>query len=149
MPNKKYRKGSHTTFDVKLHIVWITKYRYKVITSEIAKTLRTLIKRKSEELKTEIISEELSSDHIHLLVSIPTTISIAQLVKELKGYSSNEIQKQFPQLQKKYWGRHFWSRGYFCVSSGNVTEGMIKKYIENHNSDEDYEDDNFKIEDNL
>jgi putative transposase len=100
--NKKYRKGSHTTYDVKLHIVWITKYRYKVITNDIAKELRKLIRRKTEELKVEIISGVLSHDHIHLLVSIPTTISIAQLVKELKGYSSIEIQKQFPDLQKKY-----------------------------------------------
>ena len=140
MASKSYRRGSHTTYDVKLHLVWITKYRYKVIKGDIARELRKVIRRKCEQLNVKIVSGVLSSDHIHLLVSIPTTISIAKLAKELKGYSSNYIQKTFPKLQKRYWGRHFWSRGYFCVSSGNVTEDMIKKYIQNHNSDQDFED---------
>jgi putative transposase len=142
---KIYRRGSHNMYDVKLHLVWITKYRYKVITKPIGKVIRQIIRRKCEELKVEIISGHLALDHVHLLISIPTTVAIAKIVKELKGYCSHEIQQQFPELKKKYWGQHFWSRGYFCVSSGNVTEEMIKKYIENHNSDDDFDDDNFKI----
>ena len=110
---KIYQKGSHTKYDVKIHIVWITKY--------------------------------LDIDHIHLLISLPTTIAIAKLVKDLKGYSSHEVQQQFPELQKRYWGKHFWSRGYFCASTGNVSEEMIKNYIENHDIEKDFEDDNFTI----
>jgi putative transposase len=144
---KVYRRGSHNTYDVKLHIVWITKYRYKVMnTDPIKKCIRATIRRKCEELKVEIIKGHLSVDHIHLFVSLPTTISIAKLVKDIKGYSSNEVQKNFPELKKRYWGRHFWSRGYFCVSAGNVTDEMIKKYIENHSVDDDYDDDDFKID---
>ena len=142
---KVYQRGSHSKYDVKLHIVWITKYRYKVMTEPIKKCVRSTIRRKCEELGVEIIRGHLDSDHIHLLISLPTTIAIAKLVKDLKGYSFHEVQTQFPEIKKRYWGRHFWSRGYFCVSSGNVTDEMIKKYIENHDIEKDFNDDNFTI----
>ena len=115
------------------------------MTEPIKKCVRSAIRRKCEELGVEIIRGHLDSDHIHLLISLPTTIAIAKLVKDLKGYSSHEVQTQFPEIKKRYWGRHFWSRGYFCVSSGNVTDEMIKKYIENHDIEKDFNDDNFTI----
>jgi putative transposase len=62
----------------------------------------------------------------------------------LKGRSSHKLMMTFPSLQKQYWGRHMWARGYFCCSSGNVSDEMIKNYIENQNVDD--EDTVFKVE---
>ncbi len=71
------------------------------------------------------------SNHIHILISAPSHLSPAKMAQYLKGKSSYRLQREFPQLQKRYWGRHFWARGYFCTTVGSVTEQQIKKYIEN------------------
>ena len=71
-------------------------------------------------------------DHIHVFVSIPPHVRESDFVKAMKGRSSRKIQQEFPQLRKRYWGRHFWGRGYFSVTSGNITDEMIQEYINNH-----------------
>ena len=95
---KVYQRGSHTKYDIKLHIVWITKYQYKIMTDPIKKWVRATIKRRCEQLGVEIVKGHLDIDHIQLLISLPTTVSIAKVVQDLKGYSSFEVQKQFPEL---------------------------------------------------
>ncbi len=89
-----------------------------------------------------------SSNHIHLFVAIPPSISVSKLVQYLKEASSKKIQEEFSELRKVYWGRHFWGRGFFCVSAGNVTDEMIKNYIDNHDDTEQVED-NFKLDASL
>ncbi|MDQ3459674.1 MAG: IS200/IS605 family transposase [Deinococcota bacterium] len=129
---KSYSKGSHTIYHHRYHLVWITKYRYRVLRGELQRRVRTIIAQVAEELGVKIINGVVSSDHIHLLVSIPPQLAVAEFVKRAKGRSSRKVQQEFPEVRKRYWGRHFWARGYFSATSGNVTDEMIDEYINNH-----------------
>ena len=137
------RKTSHAKYDLKYHIVWICKYRYPVLQGKIAHRVRALVKLIASENEVAILAGSVSPRHIHLLVSVPPTLAPARLVQYLKGATSRKLQQEFPELKKRYWGQHLWGRGYYIASSGNVTDDMIKKYIE-HQPDED-EQENFKI----
>lgn len=127
-----YSKSSHTVYNHRYHIVWITKYRYKVLTHELKKRVRELIAQVCEEMCIKIINGVVSSDHIHLFVEIPPSVKVSEFVQKAKGRSSKKIQEEFPSLRKTYWGRHFWARGYFSSTSGNVTDDMINEYINRH-----------------
>ena len=140
---KYYRKTSHSIYDIKYHIAWITKYRYPVLKSKIAERCRDLIREIAKSVDAEIITGSISSDHIHIFVSVPPNISASQLVQYIKGKSSRRLQQEFPELGKRYWGQHLWARGFFCASSGNVTDEMWKEYIENQKLET--KDDNFDI----
>ena len=94
--------------------------------------VRDVIAQVSEEMGIKIENGVLSSDHIHVFVNVPPHIKISDFVQKAKGRSSKRIQEEFPELRKKYWGRHFWARGYFSSTSGNVTDDMINEYINNH-----------------
>ena len=133
----KYRKSSHGLYDLKVHIVWITKYRYPVLQGAIALRLRELVRRVCTENDTIIISGVVSPKHVHLLVSHPPNISLSKLVQFMKGTSSRKLQQEFPTLGKRYWGQHLWARGFFAVSTGNVTTDMIENYIKHHKDEDD------------
>lgn len=128
----EYRKSTHAIFRLQIHLCWITKYRYHVLTGAIAYRTKDLIRRICLEEGVEIISGVVASDHVHILVSIDPSTSISHLVKFLKGKTSRKLQMEFPELGKKYWGQHLWARGYFAVSAGNVTADMVKEYIDHH-----------------
>ena len=134
---QKYRKSSHGLYDLKAHVVWITKYRYPVLRGPIAIRLRELVRRICSENDTEIISGVVSPKHVHLLISYPPNVSVSKLVQFIKGTSSRKLQQEFPALGKRYWGQHLWARGFFAVSTGNVTTDMIAAYIKNHKDDEE------------
>jgi len=126
----EYRKGAHTVYDIKYHLVWVTKYRYKILRGEVAERARDLIREVCMTREVVILKGHVSQDHVHLLVSAPPGLSAARLVQYIKGKSSRRLQQEYPSLRKRYWGRHLWARGYFCASSGTVTDEMIKAYIE-------------------
>ncbi len=86
---------------------------------------------------------QVAKDHVHLFLSVPPSVTISRLVQQLKGKSSYKMMHEFPHLRKKFWGRHLWARGYFCVSSGNVTDEVIKEYIEKQSHDQDSD---FRVE---
>ena len=92
-----------------------------------------------------ILSGHVSVDHVHLLVSVPPNVAVSDLVKRIKGRSSRRMMAEFGELKRQYWGRHLWARGYFAVSSGNVTDEVIKQYIESHGEEPPTEDDSFGI----
>ena len=127
---QNYRKTSHSTYDLKYHIVWITKYRKKVLTGEVAARVRELIREICKANDIEILKGHVSKDHIHLFLSIPPYLSISVVVQSLKGKSSRKLLFSFKELQKQFWGRHFWARGYFAASSGNIIDEVVMKYIE-------------------
>jgi putative transposase len=127
-----YTKSSHTVFYHRFHIVWITKYRYKVLTGNLRIRIREIIAQAAEDLGIKIINGVLSADHVHIMAEIPPHISVSQFVKAAKGRSSHKIQQEFPEIRKTYWGRHFWARGFFSSTSGNVTDDIINNYINNH-----------------
>ncbi len=136
----EYRNGSHTVYDIKYHLVWITKYRYKILRGAIAIRLRDLLKQGCEAKGLKILKGSVGVDHVHMLISCPTDLSPSQIVQYLKGRSSHLLQEEFPELKKRYWGQHLWGRGYFCGTVGEVDEEMIKKYIENQGKEEGNDD---------
>ena len=94
--------------------------------------VRMIIGQAADDVGVKIVNGVLSSDHIHIMVEIPPHISVSEFVKIAKGRSSRKIQQEFPDIGKKYWGCHFWARGFFSSTSGNVTEDIINNYINNH-----------------
>lgn len=134
---KEYRRGAHTVYEIHLHLVWITKYRRAVLTGEVAHRLRDLIREICGSQEVTIMKGHVSKDHVHLFVSIPPQVPISRLLQRLKGKTSYKLMSEFAHLKKAFWGRHLWARGYFCCSSGNVTDEVIAEYIANQNQDAD------------
>lgn len=143
---RPYKTSSHTVHDLKVHLIWITKYRYKVLTKEVGYRTREIIRQVCDANNVEIIKGRVSKDHVHLYVSYPPKISVSEIVRRLKGRSSRKIQEEFPQLGKQYWGKHFWAIGYAAFSSGHVTDEMIQEYLEQHDKHSNHQDDDFKVE---
>ena len=130
------KKGSHTKYSLEYHIVWTTKYRYKVIEGKIAERLREILRQSCNKRGITIIRGSIGKEHVHMLVSCPPSISVSEMLKYLKGRSSKKLQEEYKSLRKRYWGQHLWSPGYFCRSVGNVTKEIIKEYIENQTEEE-------------
>ena len=137
-----YRKSSHAQYDIQYHIVWTTKYRYKVLNGKVAERARELIRQGCEARGITIIQGTIGKEHVHLLISCPPNLSVFQIAQYLKGRSSRLLQEEFKELKKKYWGQHLWAPGYFCRTVGTVTQEMIIEYIKNQR--DDYEE-TFKI----
>jgi putative transposase len=133
----EYRHGAHTVFEIHLHLVWITKYRKPALTGEVATRTRDLIRDICGEHEVKIMKGHVGKDHIHLFVSIPPQVTISRLLQWLKGKTAQELMAEFAHIKKQFWGRHLWARGYFCCSSGNVTDEVIAKYIAEQNVDQD------------
>jgi len=140
---KDYKSGSHAVWDCKYHLVWITKYRYAVLVGEVGERARELLREISRSLELTIYAGAINRDHVHLLIGIPPHLSVAKVVQYLKGKSSHRLLVEFPRLRKRYWGQHLWGRGYWVATSGNVTDEVWKKYIEDQKPE--VPDDNFKI----
>lgn len=142
-----YRKTSHAVYDIKYHLVWITKYRKPVLHGEVAMRLRDLVREICKSLDVEIMKGHVSKDHVHLLVSVPPQLSVSKFVQRLKGKTSRRLMGEYRRLAKQFWGRHLWARGYFAASSGNVTDDVIAQYIEMQDKMERAKDDDFSIGD--
>lgn len=140
-----YRKTAHSTYDIKYHIVWITKYRKPAITGKIAERTRELVRGVCKTNEVEILAGHISKDHIHLLVSAPPHLSVSKLVQYIKGYTSRKLLMEYKELNKQFWGKHLWGRGYFAASSGNVTDEVIAEYIRTQDIAENLKNDNFNI----
>ena len=139
----EYRHSAHAVYDIKYHIIWITKYRYKVLRGRVAERARDLIRQICEAREVVVIRGAVSPDHIHMLVSAPPQLAPSKLVQYMKGRSSRRLQDEFEELRKRYWGQYLWARGYFCATVGAVDEETIKKYIESQQWHDDQE--GFKI----
>ncbi|MFT8361538.1 MAG: IS200/IS605 family transposase [Sporolactobacillus sp.] len=140
-----YQKSGHAVFDIKYHVIWVTKYRYQVLRGQIAVRLRELIRQGCEARGVTILQGSVGKEHIHLLISCPPSLAPSKIMQYLKGRSSRLLQDEFPELKKRYWGQHLWSRGYFCATVGNGTEEIIRTYIANQSNK--IRDDIFKIDD--
>ena len=133
--------GSHTKFHHRCHIVWSPKYRYKVLHGEVRLRVREIIRQVCSELGVTIVNGALSRDHVHLFVEIPPHVSVSDFVRRAgrrqrpkggNGRSSRKIQQEFEHIRKRYWGCHFWQRGYFSTTSGNITDDVIENYLKQH-----------------
>ena len=141
-----YRTGSHSRFDIKYHFVWVTKYRKSILTGEVGTRLREIVREVCRTNEIEILQGAVSSDHVHVLLSCPPSLSPSKIMQYIKGKSSRKLLMEFKHLQKQYWGRHLWARGYFVASSGNVTDEVIMEYIRQQEGTEPGDGgDNFQI----
>jgi putative transposase len=127
-----YRYGSHTVYTIEYHFVWVTKYRYKVLTGDVGQRVRELVRQTCEAFEIRIIKGVVSKDHVHILVSAPPELAPSEIMRRIKGRTASKLFEEFPALKRRYWGRHFWARGYFCATVGEMTEEMIKGYLEHH-----------------
>ena len=95
--------------------------------------IRDIIRQVSDEMGVTIVRGVLSTDHVHMFVEIPPSLAVSCFVQKVKGRSPHKIQREFPELRKRYWGQKFWGRGYFSTTSGTITDDVILQYIESHN----------------
>jgi len=141
-----YRKTSHSVYDLKYHFVFTTKYRKSILRGEVAERVRELIREICRKLDIEILKGHVGKDHVHLLLSVPPSVSPSRVMQAVKGKTSHSMLRDFRTLNRAFWGRHLWSRGYFVCTSGNVTDEVIEQYIATQ-SVEPRSDPDFKIED--
>ena len=139
----EYRRGAHTVYEIHLHLVWTKKYRKAVLAGKAATRVRDLIREICGDHDIKIMKGHVSKDHVHLLVSIPPQVTISRMVQWLKGKTAHKIMLEFTHIKRHYWGQHMWARGYFCCSTGNVTDEIIAEYIANQQDDRN---DDFKVD---
>ena len=117
-----------------------------MLTGELARRVRDLIRRIAGEHELEIISGKVARDHVHVFVSYRPTQTVSQIVQRFKGISSRVLLQEYPRLRKVFWGRHFWARGYLAVSSGTITDEMIRAYIDEQSGEPLVDDSRFPID---
>ena len=124
----RFNKLAHAVYDCKYHLVWCPKYRFRILTGEVGMSARDIIKQLCEWKKIEILEGNVQRDHIHLVLSIPPKYSVSEMIGFLKGKSAIKMFDRYLDLKKRYWGRHFWAKGY-CVSTVGLDEEQIRKYV--------------------
>ncbi len=137
------KRGSHTVWDCKYHLVWTTKYRYEVLGKDIGDRCRELLRAIAISHEIYIHAGSINRDHVHMLISIPPNLSVSRAVQFLKGKSSHKLLSEYKSLRKRYWGQHLWARGYWVNTSGNVTDEVWREYIKNQTPPEP--DDDFEV----
>jgi putative transposase len=125
----RFRKLSHTLWHCQYHIVWVPKYRFRILTGKVATEVERCIRAFSEQKKCEVVELNVQVDHIHLLVMVPPKISISDFVGILKGRTAIRVFNKFKELKNRpYWGNHFWARGY-CADTVGLDEEKIRAYV--------------------
>ena len=127
----KYWISGHAKSRLMYHIVWIPKYRKRVLSGKIASRLKDLFVECAEVNNWEIEELNIQVDHIHLMIQLKPSISVSKAVQFLKGGSSKKIREEFPELKEFLWGDSFWADGYFAETCGRFHESMIREYIKN------------------
>jgi putative transposase len=129
MTTRQFKKLAHSLYECKYHIVFCPKYRHKILQKEVATYLKEQIYRLcSQKDGIEVLEVNIQEDHIHLVVSLPPKYAVSEFMGFLKGKLALRSFDRFPQLRKRYWGQHLWSRGY-CVSTIGLDEDRIRKYV--------------------
>jgi len=125
----RFRKLSQTLWHCQYHIVWVPKYRFRILKDEVKEEVVECVKTFSERQKCELQELNVQIDHVHILVMIPPKISVSSFVGTVKGRTAIRVLNRFRKLkQKPYWGNYFWARGY-CVDTVGLDEEMIRKYV--------------------
>ena len=132
----KHRRGTHSVFQLQVHVVFCTKYRYRVLRGEIQERCRDLIRQVCDALDVRIIKGVVSAEHVHLHLSYPPKHSVSEIMRRIKGRSARRLLQEYPSLKQRYWGGHFWGIGYGAWSTGEITEEIVNEYLEHHRSRE-------------
>ena len=123
-----FRSLSHTTWDYKYHLIWIPKYRKKVLFGNLRKYLGDVFRELALQKESKVLEGHLMGDHVHMLVSIPPKYAVSQVVGYIKGKSAIHIARTYAGHRRNFIGQNFWARGYF-VSTVGRDEETICKYI--------------------
>ena len=125
------RRSAHAVYELKYHLVWVPKYRARILGGEVRQYLKEVFEQVAEEYEFRIITAEIMEDHVHVLVEAPPRYSPSEVVQVMKSISGREVFKKFPKLRKQLWAGELWNDGYFVRSVGDkVTADIIRKYIE-------------------
>ena len=125
----RFEKLAHVLWHCQYHIVWVPKYRYRVLRDRIKEEVRKTLIIQSERLGCQIVELNIQEDHVHLLIKVPPKIAISVLMGTLKGKTAMRVFNKFPELkQRPYWGNHLWAEGY-CVDTVGLDSEMIQKYV--------------------
>ena len=145
---RRYQLGAHTKTDLQVHLIWIPKYRKRVLTGHVATRGRDVLRQIAIEHEIDIITGKVASDHIHMFIAYRPVHDISKIVQWFKKISSRILLMEFPHLQKQFWGKHLWARGYMAVSSGNITDEIIQHYIQEQEGEPIVDDSRFQIDPN-
>lgn len=125
----RFRKLSHTIWHCQYHIVWVPKYRYRILTGKVGESVEHGIRTVCGYKGCEVVELNVQPDHVHLIIMVPPKLAISDVMGRVKGQTATRLFKQFPELRgKPYWGNHFWAQGY-CVDTVGVNAEMIQKYV--------------------
>lgn len=127
------RTGRHCVFAIHAHLVFVTKYRKKVFTSEALDILKEVMQKVCDDFDVELAAFEGEDNHVHLLINYPPQIQLSKLVNSLKGVSSRMLRKQMPSIANRYYKDVLWSPSYFAASCGGAPLSVIKQYVEQQN----------------
>jgi putative transposase len=130
-----YRRLQHTEWDCKYHIVFIPKYRRRVLYGTLRTYLGEVFHRLAREKESQIEEGHLMPDHVHMMVTIPPKYAVSQVVGYIKGKSAIHLARHFGERRRNFVGQHFWARGYF-VSTVGRDEEVIRRYIRNQEIEE-------------
>jgi putative transposase len=125
----KYWTGGHTKHRLLYHLVWIPKYRKRVLQGKVAVRLRHHLYEACKVNWWWIEEVKVLSDHVHVLIQVQPTDTVAEVVQKLKGGTSYLLRKEFPELEEFLWGDHFWADGYFAETVGARSFAAVKRYI--------------------
>ena len=125
---RKYRTTHKTIYSCQYHVIWCTKYRRKVLDTQIQGRLKQLIRDKQDEYGYEIREVETQAEHVHLLIEIPPTDAVDKIVSKIKGYTAKVLREEYPSLKSRL--PSLWTRSKFVSSCGSVTLQVVKDYIE-------------------
>ena len=125
----RFNKIAHVLWHCQYHLIWVPKYRYKIMEGEMEQELKNCIRMFCKQVGCSVQELNVQADHVHLIVQVPPKISISDLMGILKGRTAIRMFRKYPNLKTRpYWGNHFWADGY-CVDTVGVNEEMIRMYV--------------------
>lgn len=125
----KYRSGAHTRHRMIYHIVWVPKYRKRLLYNKVKIRLRELLEECAEVNNWQIIELAIEKDHVHVILQSPPKISVSEIVRLFKGGSSIKLREEFPELMEFLWGDCLWAEGYFVETVGKINEKKMQEYV--------------------
>jgi len=117
-----YRNGSHTVYRIEYRFVGVTKYRYHVLRGDVGERVREWVRQTCAAFEIRILKGVVSKGPVHILVSAPPELAMSEIMRRIKGRTASKLFEEFPVLKQRYWGQHFWARGYCCATVGELTE---------------------------
>lgn len=128
MANGRWATSNKAVFNIGYHLIWCPKYRRKVLVGDVASRLKELLIEKSSSIDTNIDTMEIMPDHVHLFVKATPILSPHYIAQQLKGYTSRQLRKEFPELKSRL--PTLWTRSYYCETVGHISQETVCKYIE-------------------